>query len=578
MPLALRGHGGQGADITGAEEIKVEKMSDEILNRREMRLAKEALLEGHASRYNKHFIGAAEDLEKEKLSKMSEQSRITYEMMIERHLYRMQAEDILGDMVRQDRRAIFDLMRDHAEERRKDEVLATRKKAKRDRLLLARQIYEHMEKEKRQKQREDDSKQMEAVAKDKTERAEIEKKRASDERAERAQKNAAKQLSLSEKAKERRLEAAKAKAEERLAPDKSSTMQQAKAEEAEKRRQLRHEEVTRAARGASEQRDQKLSKTRRTNEYIFELQQQSYLDRNLALERAREAEQRRRRREARNAAEAGQRQQEEQPPQLLAAHSGATGGDAGEEAKKANPKEAKGPKPPSVFYYCGPETNKELQGAHARAKRDYVQKAHQLDESREGMLLHGRFKELSESARNLGDRFEGGYTRRLRSVRKSLLRADKLAGVGGTTGASATVSDTQTSSSMPSTARAPPAMRWQPCALCDRDFPGESLEGRAKRSEVLLARQQRLASPQSTQSTQVHSARAALGHITSAGSISLPASPGASASMDPVIATGSGSAAVEAPTKGPGALYDYEVWLCTACWHHMRLNNTVRRR
>jgi len=570
-PLVMRGHGGQGADVTGAEEIKVENWSQEMLNRQEMRLAKEALLESHASRFNKHFIGAAEDFEEAKLSKMSEQSRITYDTMMERHQYRMQAENILGKMVRRDRRVIFDLMRDQAEQRTKEETSATQTHAERERWLLARQIYEHMENDKRQRKREDSSKQMEDKTCEKAKKAEEETKRASDERTEQVSKNAAKQRGLAEKAKNRRLEASKAMAEERLASVNGSTMQQKKVEEAEKRRQLHQEEVTHAAHAAAQRRDLKLSKTREMDEYEFEERQQYHVDKNLTLERTKEAEQRRcRRREDSRNTDAAQRQQEEQSPPP-AARGGATGGDAGEEAQKVKPKETKGPKPPSVFYYCGPETNKQLQGAHARAKRDYVQKAHQLDESREGMLLHGRFKELAESARNLGDRYEGGYTRRLRSVRNSLIRADKLAGAAGTAGASTSVSDTLADSSMQSASRAPPAMRWQSCALCDREFPGESLEGRAKRSAVLRARQQFTASKGNR---RVHSARAALRHTPAGASLSmpLPASPGASASMDPVTAIGCGSATAEAPTRGPITLYDYEVWLCTACWHHMRLN------
>jgi len=568
LPLAMRGHGGQGADVTGAEEIKVEKRSEEMLKQREMRLAKEALLEGHASRFNRHFIGAAENFEKARLQKMSEQSRITYEMMMERHQYRMQAENILGKMVRQDRKAIFDLMQNQAEMRRKDEALTTRRQNERERWLLARQIYEQMESEKRQRQREENSKQTEDKANQKATLAEEGKQRASEERAEQARKNASKQQNLSEKAKDRRLEKSRARAEDRLAPEGSSSKQQQKVEEADKRRQHIHEEVTRVAREAAERRDQKLSRSRQIDEIEFDCRQQDHLDRNVALERAREAERRRRRRrEGSRTADAAQRQREEQAPPPSAVHGGATGGDAGEEAKKAIPKETKGPKPPSVFYYCGPETSKELQDAHSRAQRDYVQKAHQLDESREGMLLRGRFKDLAESARNLGDRFEGGNTRRLRSVRKSLIRADKLADAAGTAGASTSASDTLASSTQ-STSRAPPSMRWQPCALCERDFPGESLEGRAKRSAVVRARQQLATSPKPS---QVHSARAALGHSSASVSISLPASPGASASMDPVSATGNSSATAEAPLRGPGTLYDYEVWLCTACWHHMRL-------
>jgi len=400
--------------------------------------------------------------------------------------------------------------------------------------VQARTLYQQMDLERRLKQRENqDHKLQEELDKRSqahevaTKKADLEKRDKMRERLEREQKRA------SEAESRRRERGAKARAE--------AIKNGEKLEQAEQRRQQKTEEALKSARETARRRDQMFRGQKQKADQELEERREKLIEKVLA-DRQRtgavhEAE------TARRASERPSLQDE------LSRSRSSLMGDQGDEKTK----DSKAPQP-SIYYYCTPRVGKELGDANMRVQKEYVRRLHDLEQDKRLMLTNKKFKELAETAKTMGDKFEGGYTRKLRSLHKMYLDTRQKSQSQPPSGEHLEGSSSSSSQASP---RQPPSQRLQRCALCERELPLESLEGRALRKMVERFREQMPAL-----TGEGRWARSRGGVLMG------------KATLERVTALPEFAACSEANGERTSEdVYDYEVRTCMACWHYMRVRN-----
>jgi len=522
----------------GVDEVKVEKTTNSIINRREQHLSKEALLERHAHYLTRRFMKMGEDMQQEKLTKQAEQSRIHYERSMQRAKDSYEAQTLLEQMVRDQRSQIFELMQVKEQERQEKEKSAREERAEREKWVQARALSERIDLERRQKGKEDKTKEIQEKLQEKSHRhveaahaVEQEKKDQLRIRLEKEEKKA------TEAEKRRRERAAQARAE-------AAARNNDKAEQAVQRRQQLTEEVVKSAREASQRREQKVRENREKHLQELEERQRRFIEK---------ATGERPRLDDSEEGDAAGQQQPDRSSQPDVVRQGSGGGEEQEEAPK--PKEVKAAPRPSIYYYCTPRVGKELVEANLRVQREYVRKCTDLEKDKYDMMTHKKFKSLADAAKTMGDKFEGGYTRKMRSLHKMYIDPKPRENAAASPQSSPRGDATGSTAAAQPSHRQPGTQRYQRCGLCERELPLASLEGKALRGNVEKFRQQM---PNVAGSGRWATARSGL----SASNNTMERASSLSESKNTDVSR----------AERPGdTLYDYEVRLCTSCWHLMRV-------
>lgn len=547
MTLPLRGHAHPAGDeLLGVEEVDVEKTTNGILSRRELHLSKEALLERHACHLTKRFMKMSEEYQQEKLKAEAAQSHMQHEQINQKAQQASESQDLLDNMVREQRQQIQAMIREKAHKREAEERQARDERLEREKWVQARKIHDEMEYERRRAAREDTAEEVREKLKEKSLKHEEavkvldeEKKTALQMRIEREEKKA------EEAEKRRRQRAVQARAQ--------TSNRTEKREQADQRRQQLAEEAMKSAREAKERREQKVRELKQRADHELEERNKRFIGKLMDDRRP----------EGSLQGDSTRSRQAEKPPNQE--EPGRQGdrerqGDrpAGEDDGSKSPREAKGVPNPSIYYYCTPRVGKELIDANVRVQKEYVRRCHDLEKDKHDMLTHKQFKSLAETAKTLGDKFEGGYTRKMRSLHRMYInpktREDKSPAASASPRGGASSS---TASAQP-TPRKPLSLKLKPCGLCDREYPVESLEGSALRRTVEKFRQQMPCLPRDGRWAE---GRGAFGPSND--------------NMKKVHSMSEGdglTTSQNSKSERPGeSLYDYEVRLCTACWNFIRI-------
>jgi len=510
--------------------VDVEKTTNGIISRRELHLSKEALLERKACHLTKRFMKMAQEREQEKLKSQAEHSKKLYEQTVQRAQHASQAQKVLEQMVHEQRGQILELMRDKGRQRQDEERLAREERAERERWVQARMIYDQMESERRSKQKEEREREVQEKIKEKGQRYEEAAKLIEEEKkAQQKMKVEREEKKAEEAEKRRRARALEARAQ--------SGVRTERLEQADTRRQQLAEEAQKSAREAIQKREQKVRELKQKADRELEERKRRYVGKLTDVRSRSEGSQ--------------QGRQLERPPaqeDVVRQSSGVV-----EEPGSPKHQEVKASPQPSIYYYCTPRVGQDLVNANVRVQKEYVRRRNELAREEHEMFSRKQFKNLAEAAKTMGDKYEGGYTRKLRSLHRMYIdpkpREDRSTSASPRDGAAASGSK--------STPRPPLDRRTASCALCDREVPLESLEGRALRTVVERFRQQMPCLPREGRWARERGALlVGNDHVKKVGSI------------------GEATCSTSKSERPPESLYDYEVRICTSCWHYIRVANT----
>mmetsp|Transcript_130835 Transcript_130835/g.291910 ORF Transcript_130835/g.291910 Transcript_130835/m.291910 type:complete len:531 (-) Transcript_130835:100-1692(-) len=519
---------GDAASPKGTVEdigVTIEKSYEEIYQRKEARLARDALRERRATHLTKHFLKLREREDEEKIKKEHEKSVRDYERNQHKLKEAEEAQGLVQRMVRDEKSQIYELMQDKGRQRIDEESQERAKREEQAKWIKARGAYEKIWAEKRQEAIQQKENERLAQIEERKNRHEEVLKEVLDAQAEKDKEASLKKTTDLEKIHERRK---KNFMELRQAKMESDNSREQKASQAEKLRHQRHEEVVQHARDAQQKRMQKVQESRKQ-------QQQELEEKCRQLKEKVERSHERQERSQQLQGESQHRQLRSEQSSVLDAQaqaapvSGAqrtarqSPGEQREQESEVKREERKAVSPRITHW------SPELLAAKTRAQKEYVHKCLELEKAGDRMLYQKKYKALADAARGEKEENEDRCTTRMRYLHNVYIAK---------TPREAKSSSPQSSPRSPKgqggsqSARAARKVRRLPCALCEREFPAESLSGGFLRRTVERLRHQATGMPS-------RKGEAEKGTSTE----------------------GEKSAGADASTS----LYDYEVRLCTSC-------------
>jgi len=584
------GSGFESSPSVDCSKVDAQKTYKQIIDFKEAWLAKEALQEHRAAQLTKRFLKMREEDEREKLVREAERAQKEYNRSMMRLREMSEAEELLEQMAREEKSQIFQLMRDKGRQRAEEAAQDEANRQERQKWLRARQFHEQDVAEKRQEQLEKAQQEKMQTIEERRSRHQSILQEVESQRAEASKAELERRQAEAEKALARKTAAEKEMRKERLQKARSEQQRQ---QEAERRRQENAENVSRAVREASEKRRRKVQEAHQQLEAEFH------------------AKHERLRAETQEAVSSkGSRDralQADRLPVKVSTESSVPEASARREQSHVQESPRKSERQAPATSSALTSWSKELIAANDTAKKEYVQKSAELRQASFHMLTKKKFKSLAAAARRADDSTDIGATR-MRSLHNMYINK-KPTSPRQSSAARGSISAVES---------LPRPLRKQQCALCEREFPADRLDNKVMQKTVQklkLAGKGSKAPPERS-SGPPKSARASLiaaqaqdpppsgGGASSStgpsGSAGLPPpavpaaptdraqgsqAPAAAAAAAPASSAAPASGAAEAqapsvPEPRPSArgkasqLYDFEVPVCLACYHFIRVAST----
>lgn len=516
--------GGLEASKESPGGVKPQKTYAQILEFREARLAREALQERRAAQLTKRFLQMREEEEQERAAREAEASQRTYEDGMHRLKKAAEADALMKAMMKEERSQVYDLMLAKGRQRESEMAQTEFERASLQRRIQGHKLYDQFEFEKRLKA-EEEAKQMRiSTFKERQDKVETVAKQVMEEKAEavvqREQRHAAELERVAQRRRQQLIEQRKGMAE-RLAS------LQSKHTEAEQRRQQREEAVIKTLQERGEVRQRKIKEVQQKAEEDVEEKREKLFDKIKNAEASYQE-----RWNARLQASV-----RSQPPLTER-----TPAETRRSAEAGEPHQEKHARSVSPITHW----SKELIDASDQAKKAYVMRSSELQEAALRMRTMKKFKALASEAKGRDSSNDDVCTARMRALHNTYIaqktREPKTDAAKG--GAEPAHSHTPR--------KAGGGRRIQRCGLCERDFPSEGLA-----SSVSLRTVEQYKDDVSGHGGKLARRRA-------------PRALAASGADRAEAIDSSESRAVA--TTGKAALYDYEVKVCTACHHVLRIH------
>mmetsp|Transcript_28328 Transcript_28328/g.49485 ORF Transcript_28328/g.49485 Transcript_28328/m.49485 type:complete len:528 (-) Transcript_28328:114-1697(-) len=527
----MEGGGLEGGSSPGHEAVKVdaEKTYRNMLERKQVQLAKEAKFERRCMALTKRFLKSHEESIKEKQARDNEASQKNYERNMQKVADSLQADNLLRQMVKEERNQISQLMHEKAMQREHEKEKKAEKEAERNYLIQARICYDQQQAEKRHKKVEEDTTRRDEARKERMEkhRCVTEENQKTDLEARKVNEDKfnASMAKVAERNKKREIEYRQDRHE------KLSARAQ-KQRDASEVREKRNEQVRQAAREATDKWTQKVEQRRQEDEDRIKHKAQQIVDKAQAVEeRLKESRQ-----EAMSA-----RDQRSQNSSTMESR----------KPQDASPRLEERSKGPPIVPWA--EDLKKSNKANTQAHKDYFQKISDLKEAEHRMRSQKRYKKLEEGAR---DNEEDMDTVRLRSLHNMYIAQKKPE-----------AKDKDSPVSARSSVRPSPRQpRHGRCGLCEREYPVENLVGSALRRTVERLRHQ---SPKRLKSSRAGKERQAVWQqsLENADGAGHGNASGNTVITDEIVEN------ARSDRERPG-LYDYEVKLCVNCDIFVRITST----
>lgn len=487
--------GVEGGSMSSRADPDPQRTYAKVLLRKEAQLAKEALTERRCVQITRRLLKDREDTRHEYLEQLKMASQKSHDRMQDQVKSGTEAQQMLREEVRLEKDQIRALMKEKQREREADEQKAIEEEAERHYRMQGRAYHEAQEAENRRKK-------VEEAAEGRKKVEEERKEKQKTHHAEKAQLRKEEVAVLAEKVKkctagvnDKKKKEDKAKREEAA---KEMTKWQTKLEQADERKREESEKLVRRGKEAQAKRDRTVAELR-------EKADNEQLERNAKVKMKKDGN------HQRSAGRYGAFGDEDNCSSATDARPGteetpaarrtiANPGEhaaAGRIAASNNVAATTPPSPrqglartkveektftfiPSLAAALEPTPWKEeltKASRHTSVQKEYVTNRDAMEDAKHRMLTKKTYKSLADGARETS----GGdlQTNRLRFVHTQLSRA-------------ARANDPEKASSVPASARSRPTPRRparMPCALCDREFPVEILEGSAFLKTVEKLRQ-----------------------------------------------------------------------------------------
>eukprot|EP00927_Polykrikos_kofoidii_P034641 TRINITY_DN29352_c0_g1_i1.p1 TRINITY_DN29352_c0_g1~~TRINITY_DN29352_c0_g1_i1.p1 ORF type:complete len:544 (+),score=115.48 TRINITY_DN29352_c0_g1_i1:229-1860(+) len=506
-------------------QVNPEKTLAQMLQVKEANLAREALAERRALRLTKYYLHENEAEQQEKLRKMAEKSRMQYQNGMQSLRDKELGEASKAEMVREEKKVLLDLAKAYSAKHREFEAQGDAKRHERSRWAHARQCYDKVATDKRNKKFEESQKERKERLEEKIREHEKALKAASEEKEASRDAACAKAAADTEKAAINR-RAQIIEARKNLVETRRENL--AKQEEAQRRRQEREHEVLNGLQKRCEQREKKVVQmTLKVSKDAEEKRKRLLAKYDVMNELACYKEEK-----SKIRAEEEHRRvflDSTSSAQLASTQNGST---PEQDVLKATPKIEERPSRSHVTCW-----SKEVVDANNRAQKDYIQKCSDLQQAASQMLTQKNFKSLADEASKMESK-DDAQTRHMKWLHsrivaeKSKQSKDTMAtlsigggGFDGITASSGSMTDRGS------------RRRLVQCGLCERDFTTDAIVGSALRRVINVFR--RGGPQQDEKSTQ----------SDKAGHVDLPET----------LEGASTRSTVQSP------LYDYALPLCTAC-------------
>lgn len=549
----------EGGSMSSRADPDPQRTYAKVLARREAQLAKEAITERRCVQITKRFLKDQEDATQEHLDHLKAASQKNHERMLDQVKTGEEAQKMLREELRLEKDQIRALMKEKALEREAKEQKENDEVARRYELMQKRVCYEGIESENRRKKVDEAAKERSDKAQERKKKNEMHHEEETQRRQEELSVVAAKVKKNADGASDRKRQEDAAK--RRKAGEDVSDWQ-TKLKHADEKKRNMSEDLVRRGQEAQAKRDRKVAELRAKEESEQQERHMKVKDRASSLHQ-------------RGAGRYGVFGDEDNCSSATDARPGT------EETPAArrtivNPAEhavagrlaasnlVAATTPPSprhgaartkveekTFTYV-PSLSAALEptpwkeeltraSRHTSVQKEYVTSSDAMEDAKRRMLTRKTYKSLAEGAKESSD--GDLQTRRLRFVHTQLSRSARAKESG------------EKAASVPASARTQRTPRralgrMQPCALCDKEFPVELLEGSAFAKTVDKLRQR---SPHAARRPQLRPERKS------------DAPPGGGAGP---------AAATELPTpRGDREekLYDHRVKLCSTCLAFVRV-------
>lgn len=553
--------GVEGGSMSSRADPDPQRTYTKVLARKEAQLAKEALTERRCAQITRRLLKAREDSRQEHLDQLKAASQKSHERMLEQAKSGEETQKIFREELRLEKDQIRALMKDKASQREAEEQKASDDTAERHLLMQKRACYEALESENRRKKGEEAAKERLENAQARREKHEQHHTEQTQQRKEEMAASAAKVKKNVDGANDRKRQ--EDTALRRKAAEEVSEWQ-TKLEQADEAKRKLSEDLVRRGQEAQAKRDEKVASLRAKEDREQAERFIKVKDRDVL---------RRQRLDARHGAfgdddncssATDARPGTEETPATRrtianpAEHAIASRVAASNQTAATTPQSprhgAARTKVEEKSFTFQPSLSKELEktpwkeelakaSRHTEIQKEYVTNSDTMEEAKRRMLTKKKYKSLADGARETsnGDL----QTSRLRFIHTQLSRA-------------ARAKDPEKASSVPASARTQrptprrtPA-KTQPCALCDREFPAEVLEGSAFSKAVDKLRQR---SPHAQRRPQQRTERKS----------DVPLAGGA------VAAAAATEMATPRGDRLEEKLYDHRVKLCTTCFAFVRV-------
>lgn len=560
--------GNSNAAQEEGSKVNVEKTYNDLLAKREAKLAKDALIEGRAQVLTRHFLKSREDEEKKKLEKLAEFSQQRYEQSMKKVRETLAAENSLHQLAEEEKRIISETVQQKVKEKHERQLQAQAEKREREKWKEARVLYEQMLAEARAKKLEENHKMklevLEANMKSKEERYQksrecLDKKRSD------ASKS---QSSAIERVLDNRTELLKKnyKAKQNLL----QTVEQ-KIQQADSRRQEYQGQITQLLRQHGDQINEKVNECLTAREQLRQEKAKRLLEK-VEARQYRDHKGSRKSLELQVEGESGDEVQVSQiettaePPSqrphrrtfgtsaVVATHRPTTElsssqrrQDMSTTQKSDQSRTAKATEDPP----CHEKKQQEHTEATMRAHKEYIRRLEEIREADRKMMVTKKFKSVADAALSQEYKISDVCSTRMRSLHNMYI------------GKKLKDSSTMSSASGASTARTPRREKHHSCGLCERDFPLEHLVGSALQKNLTRLRN---TVPDSCLPPAARGKKPMVADESPPQALVRASTMNFLAEERPIVP-------VSTKVIPGDSLYDHEVPLCPSCYHFVRCVN-----
>lgn len=559
--------GNSNAAQEEGSKVNVEKTYNDILAKREAKLAKDALMEGRAQVLTRHFLKSREAEEKKKLEKLAEFSQQRYEQSMKKVRETLAAENSLHQLVEEEKRIISETVQQKVKENHERQLQAQAEKREREKWKEARMLYEQMIAEERAKKLEENHQKKLNDLKESMSDKEKKYKESRENLDKKRSDTSESQVSAMKKVLDKRKALSKENYEAKH--NLLQTVEQ-KIQQADSRRQEYQGQISELLRQHGEQINQKV------NECLTAREQLRQDKAKQLFEKARQYRDHKGSRKSLELQVEGESGEEVQVTQIettaepphrphrrtfgtsaTAAHRPTTELSSSQQRPDMSTTQKSDQFRTAKATEDPPRHEKKQQEhieATMRAHKDYIRRLEEIREADRKMMVTKKFKSVADAALSQEDKISDVCSTRMRSLHNMYI------------GKGLKDSSTMSSASGASTARTPRREKHHSCGLCEREFPLEHLVGSALQKNLMRLRNtlpdSRLPPAARAKKPMIgaeESPRQALVRSSTMNLLEERPSP-----IIPTVST----------KVSPGdSLYDHEVPLCPSCYHFVRCVN-----